>query len=284
MLSLFRELEKASHEASFGYSYDARCRVFIQRSVSIGHKFTGKERDSESNLDNFPKRYFASTMGRWMSPDPLPWIDWQHGNREEREHFLDFISNPQNLNMYTYVDNNPLSKTDPTGMEGCQAGDKKFQTCTIKIVYDPKTSHGTLTVLGQNKGDKNPTTLLTSSVIVGGDGHVTPNGTFTATVWEKDHVSTKYGNAAKTPWSKTVMGGNAFGPYQLHMKELDSRGIYIHGTMGPGWSPVTWGNSIFLSPTSHGCVRMCNRDNIALHDMMPNPSGNKVIISTQDDQ
>jgi hypothetical protein len=56
---------------------------------------------------------------------------------------------------------------------------------------------------------------------------VTPTGTFTATVWEKDHVSTKYGNAANTPWSKTALGGNAFGPYQLHMKELDSRGIYI---------------------------------------------------------
>lgn len=172
-------------------------------------------------------------MGRFMTPDPLPWLDWQHGNKEERQHFAEFISNPQNLNMYAYVDNNPTSKTDPTGMEGCKAGDKTFSTCTIKIVYDPKTSKGTLTVLGENKGDKNPTVLLTSSVVVGGDGHVTPTGTFTATVWEKDHVSTKYGNSANTPWSKTVMGGNAFGPYQLHMKELDSRGIYIHGTMGP---------------------------------------------------
>lgn len=249
--------------------------------VSALH-FTGKERDSESGLDNFGARYDASSMGRFMTPDPLPWVDWQHGNKEERQHFADFISNPQNFNMYAYVDNNPTSKTDPTGMEGCKAGDKTFSTCTIKIVYDPKTSHGTLTVLGQNKGDKDPTVLLTSSVVVGGDGHVTPTGTFTATVWEKDHVSTKYGNSANTPWSKTVMGGNAFGPYQLHMKELDSRGIYIHGTMGPGWSPVTWGNSIFLSPTSHGCVRMCNRDDNALHDMMPNPSGNKVIISTQE--
>jgi RHS repeat-associated protein len=245
------------------------------------HKFTGKERDQESGLDNFGARYDASSMGRFMTPDPLPWLDWQHGNKQERQHFAEFISNPQNFNMYAYVDNNPTTKTDPTGMEGCKAGDKTFTTCTIKVVYDPNTSKGTLTVLGQNKGDKDPTVLLKSSVVVGGDGHVTPTGTFTATVWEKDHVSTKYGSAANTPWSKTVLGGNAFGPYQLHMKELDSQGIYIHGTMGPGWSPTTWGNNIFLSPTSHGCVRMCNRDDIALHDMMPNPSGNKVIISTK---
>jgi RHS repeat-associated protein len=245
------------------------------------YKFTGKERDAETGLDEFPARYYGSNLGRWMTPDPLRWIDWQQGNREEREKFVEFLGNPQNLNLYAYVDNNPESRDDPTGMQGCQAGDKKFTICTINVVYDKKTSKGTLIVTGQNKGDKKPTVLLTSSVVVGGNGHVTPTGTFTATVWEKDHVSTKYGNAANTPWSKTLMGGNAFGPYQLHIKELDSRGIFIHGTMGPSWSPVTWGNSIFLSSASHGCVRMCNSDNIKLHNMMPNPGGNKVII-TQD--
>ena len=33
------------------------------------HKFTGKERDSESNLDNFLERYYTSQVGRFMSPD-----------------------------------------------------------------------------------------------------------------------------------------------------------------------------------------------------------------------
>jgi len=51
-----------------------------------------------------------------MTPDLLPWIDWQHGNREERQHFAELISDSQNLNMYTYVDNDPTSKDDPTGM------------------------------------------------------------------------------------------------------------------------------------------------------------------------
>ncbi|HEX3437818.1 MAG TPA: RHS repeat-associated core domain-containing protein [Pseudacidobacterium sp.] len=252
------------------------------------HHFTGKERDAESGLDEFPARYYASTMGRWMSPDPIPWLGWQHppeGSSEEEEEeshkkFEDWISNPQNLNMYAYVNNNPMSHTDPSGMAGCQAGDKTFSSCTITITYDPKTSKGTLTVTGMNKGDKEATTLLTASVVVGGDGHVTPTGTFTAKSWEKDHVSTLYGSAANTPWSKTVLGGNAFGPYQLHIKELDGRGIFIHGTMGPGWSPTTWGNAMFLSPTSHGCIRMCNRDDIDLHSIMLNPAGNKIIIGT----
>ena len=244
-------------------------------------RFTGKERDAETGFDYFDARYYGSTIARFTTADPLPWLRWQQGNQEERKKFADFISNPQNFNLYSYVGNNPENRTDPTGMEGCQAGDKKFSTCTITIVYDSTTSKGTLTVTGQNQGDKDSTVLLTSSVVVGGNGHVTPTGTFTATIWEKDHVSKKYGGAADTPYSKTMLGGNAFGPYQLHMKELESQGVYIHGTMGPSWSPVTWGNSIFLSPTSHGCVRMCNADDIKLHQIMPSPHGNKVIIRSQ---
>ena len=34
-------------------------------------KFTGKERDTESSLDNFEKRYYGSNLGGLMSPDPV---------------------------------------------------------------------------------------------------------------------------------------------------------------------------------------------------------------------
>lgn len=63
--------------------------------------FTGKERDTESGLDYFGARYYASTMGRFMSPDPLG------GHLED----------PQTLNKYSYVANNPLTRTDPTGLD-----------------------------------------------------------------------------------------------------------------------------------------------------------------------
>ncbi len=74
------------------------------------HKFTGYERDAESNLDNAQARYYSSSMGRFMSPDPY------NAGADPYD--------PQSWNMYSYVRNNPLNLTDPTGMvyEVCMNG------------------------------------------------------------------------------------------------------------------------------------------------------------------
>lgn len=56
----------------------------IPRFVPFTYKFTGKERDTESGLDYFGARRYASSMGRWMSPDwsdpaqPVPYA-WHMG-------------------------------------------------------------------------------------------------------------------------------------------------------------------------------------------------------------
>jgi len=68
--------------------------------------FTGKERDSESGLDYFGARYDASSMGRFMSPDPANIA----GD-------LDESGDPQSWNAYSYVANNPLNATDPDGLD-----------------------------------------------------------------------------------------------------------------------------------------------------------------------
>ncbi|MFZ0634436.1 MAG: RHS repeat-associated core domain-containing protein [Candidatus Acidiferrales bacterium] len=67
--------------------------------------FTGKERDSESGLDNFIARYDSSSLGRFMTPDEI-------GPGQHPE-------NPQSWNLYSYVMNNPLTLTDPTGQYVC---------------------------------------------------------------------------------------------------------------------------------------------------------------------
>ena len=85
------------------YAYDAVCRS-VELHDSRRSLSTGKERDSESGLDYFGARYYGSSMGRFMSPDPM-------GNS-----VADF-ANPQSWNMYAYVLNNPLKYVYPTGLD-----------------------------------------------------------------------------------------------------------------------------------------------------------------------
>jgi RHS repeat-associated protein len=81
------------------------------------YKFTGKERDAESGLDYFGARYYGSTLGRFMIPDP--------GNTGADERV------PQSWNGYSYVGNNPLNALDPDGLDyylvGGDSCDRRFQ-------------------------------------------------------------------------------------------------------------------------------------------------------------
>jgi RHS repeat-associated protein len=70
-------------------------------TAATTHKFTGKERDGESGLDNFGARYDSSWMGRFMSVDPS---------------MLSVVmADPQSWNRYSYTLNNPLRYIDPNG-------------------------------------------------------------------------------------------------------------------------------------------------------------------------
>ena len=73
------------------------------------HHFTGKIHDQESGNDYFNARYYSNSTGRFLSPDysdsgsapdPVPYADY---------------TNPQSLNLYAYVHNNPLTLLDLSG-------------------------------------------------------------------------------------------------------------------------------------------------------------------------
>ncbi|MGH9316586.1 MAG: RHS repeat-associated core domain-containing protein [Thermoanaerobaculia bacterium] len=68
-------------------------------SLNQRYKFNGKERDVETGFSYYGARYYDSSMGRFLSPDP-------------------FVQDPydgQSFNRYSYVRNNPLNRIDPTG-------------------------------------------------------------------------------------------------------------------------------------------------------------------------
>lgn len=71
--------------------------------------FTGKERDAESGNDYFGARYYASNSARFLSPDwstkldPVPYAK---------------LGDPQTLNLYAYVSNNPMISVGADGHVG----------------------------------------------------------------------------------------------------------------------------------------------------------------------
>jgi RHS repeat-associated protein len=62
-------------------------------------RFTGKELDPETGLMYYGGRYYDPILGRFISPDPV------------RQDYRD----PQALNPYAYVRNNPVNTIDPSG-------------------------------------------------------------------------------------------------------------------------------------------------------------------------
>ncbi len=81
-------------------------RPAITPSGGNNYKFTGKQRDSESGLDNFVARYYSSSIGRFMTPD---WSAAPMGVP-----YADF-ADPQSLNLYSYAKNRPLTYIDREG-------------------------------------------------------------------------------------------------------------------------------------------------------------------------
>jgi RHS repeat-associated protein len=70
------------------------------------HRFTGQELDSTTQLYDYGARYYNPALGRFLSPDSI----------------VPDSRNPQSLNRYSYVRNNPLSRIDPTGHEDLEGG------------------------------------------------------------------------------------------------------------------------------------------------------------------
>jgi RHS repeat-associated protein len=70
------------------------------------YRFEGKERDAETGNDDFGARYYSNRFGRWLSadwsnvPTPVPYAS---------------LTNPQTLNLYAMVSDDPESFADLDG-------------------------------------------------------------------------------------------------------------------------------------------------------------------------
>ena len=94
-------------------------RAYTNNCTPNAYKFEGKERDAETQNDNFGAREYSWRFGRWLSADwssvpvPVPYAN---------------LRNPQTLNLYAMVADDPESFADLDGHDiawagGCSIGD-----------------------------------------------------------------------------------------------------------------------------------------------------------------
>ena len=166
------------------------------------HHFTGKERDTESGNDYFGARYYASSMGRFMSPDSSGLAFANPGI-------------PQSLNLYSYALNNPLINIDPTGME-CVWDDGSYDAAD-----DPDT--GAVDANGQhsNCGNQGGTWV---------DPDLFENGLLT----NGQYANIQYGSSSNQANSVlaaswTTPSGTAYGSQWAAGQEVDEALGYFYG-------------------------------------------------------
>lgn len=85
------------------YEYNSFGEITYQQDPNFvqPYTYTGREYDQESGLYYYRARYYDAKIGRFLQQDPL----WG------------YLTNPQSLNRYPYVDNSPLNWIDPWGLE-----------------------------------------------------------------------------------------------------------------------------------------------------------------------
>jgi RHS repeat-associated protein len=154
--------------------------------------FTGKERDAESGNDYFEARYYSSAMGRFMSPD------WSA--KEEPVPYAQ-LADPQSLNLYSYVRNNPLIRVDADGHDFIK--DQNQQWIIDHQISNPDA--GLMAAAGVHK--------------LSGSNDDAP----------KDHF------ASVSDWSKSAGGFHHVG---LAVDSDDTHGFSTNDPSTPGWKRI----------------------------------------------
>jgi len=88
------------------YPFGGERPPYTNTCAQNNYKFEGKERDIETGNDDFGARYYSNRFGRWLSVDwsstpvPVPYAN---------------LTNPQTLNLYAMVADDPESFADLDG-------------------------------------------------------------------------------------------------------------------------------------------------------------------------
>ncbi len=93
------QVRDSSRNLVFSATYDPFGKSY-EESGTETYRYAGEKHDDPTSLVHLRARQYDPDIGRFVSADPL----------------LGFPADPQSLNRYSYVGNNPLKYTDPSGL------------------------------------------------------------------------------------------------------------------------------------------------------------------------
>ena len=130
-LGTTRSITKVNTSGTASICYDADFTPYGSEmahanTCAPNYKFTGFERDSETQIDYAMNRYYNPRLGRFMSADPLA-----------------------STNRYAYALNNPLSLVDPLGLSSC-GGNSGSNDC----LSDPSSDQPDLAAMTGMRGSR----------------------------------------------------------------------------------------------------------------------------------
>jgi RHS repeat-associated protein len=234
----------------------------IQGPTGDPRRFTGKERDVETELHYFGARYYRSVWGRFTSVDPHSIL----AEARTRAEFKSFIQNPQSWNRYAYVENRPLVGTDSDGRclpcaayaaaaalvrYGPQVVNmaKQVYHATVRVIGSPAGREVAETIAGAMVGYDGPS-LNPTSAVVKGLAVIGPRETYVehgkkigAKVFELA-AGEAYSWEKNQKWLDSIIGagydvvfGGAFKPWLLDPDSALAKEISYLISKGYEWTP-----------------------------------------------
>jgi RHS repeat-associated protein len=96
------------------YTYDVFGQPSAASTVNNRFMFTGREYDSETGNYYYRARYYKPSIGRFLQPDPIGYMD--------------------SINLYTYCENNPVNTIDPSGQCGSYSFSSVGKVLSVTLV------------------------------------------------------------------------------------------------------------------------------------------------------